>query len=649
MKLEFIEARDLSDAWFQCIYRILEVGKKYTIDRGSYEGQQRLEFDYITVHIKHPGVRPLLPDIPPYLGIPNPVADGYLEEYLPYLMTSMKQPNEDYTYGQRLTAGAILYDQKSFAPYDVYGGEVDQIQTIIDMYKKHGPGTNQMILQVAQPGDVLLKDSPCLRHIDTRISEGRLHFFPYFRCLGGSTPIIAKVNGELITTTVEVLSDVFNKGDKVEVISVDGELNPLWGDVVGINSCIKNNVVSLDIFGAGKIELTEDHLVPIYVNNTVIEKKVKDLKPKDVLMEHKFLSNIREYTNDYIDLLDILRGSGKIYVSDLSLNDFKKLNEDNVVCSSSFKDKRHLPFDKAYSTFLYDRYDITCHCQKQRNIHRMFKISEEMAYFMGLWLADGWYNIVGNALRLVVESSNILKLQRVIRFLKSEFNYIPTTESRPGCVVINISILFLAELFKSLGFIHGSKIKIIPQIIFNFPEKLLEEFFIGWFSGDSGVSSSSGLINGFSTILKFLDERFSIYTEKPRKVFFKKEDRMIVSSASQRILPLNYKSTRLDINDSLIGRKIKNISKFSSEKIVYDIVVDTKSHLFFCGQVPILVHNSWDLWNGFSANLGAIQLLKEYMSGEIGVGDGEIIASSKGLHLYDYVWELAKLRTMKNE
>ena len=27
---------------------------------------------------------------------------------------------------------------------------------------------------------------------------------------------------------------------------------------------------------------------------------------------------------------------------------------------------------------------------------------------------------------------------------------------------------------------------------------------------------------------------------------------------------------------------------------------------------------------------------------EIGVGDGEIIAISKGLHLYEYSWELAK-------
>jgi len=52
---------------------------------------------------------------------------------------------------------------------------------------------------------------------------------------------------------------------------------------------------------------------------------------------------------------------------------------------------------------------------------------------------------------------------------------------------------------------------------------------------------------------------------------------------------------------------------------------------------------SWDLWAGFPSNLAAIQLLKEYMASEIGVGDGEIIALSKGLHLYQYSWELAQI------
>ena len=51
---------------------------------------------------------------------------------------------------------------------------------------------------------------------------------------------------------------------------------------------------------------------------------------------------------------------------------------------------------------------------------------------------------------------------------------------------------------------------------------------------------------------------------------------------------------------------------------------------------------SWDLWAGFPSNLAAIQLLKEYMASEIGVEDGELIAMSKGLHLYEYTWELAK-------
>ena len=51
---------------------------------------------------------------------------------------------------------------------------------------------------------------------------------------------------------------------------------------------------------------------------------------------------------------------------------------------------------------------------------------------------------------------------------------------------------------------------------------------------------------------------------------------------------------------------------------------------------------SWDLWAGFPSNLAAIQLLKEYMASEIGVADGELLAMSKGLHLYEYAWELAR-------
>ena len=173
--------RDISDAWFQLLFKILEEGSVFVIDKGSYAGQKRLEFNYVTVKINYPGTEPLLPQIPGHYGIPNPVADDYLDEYLPYLMTADKQPGEDYTYGERLVAGAILNDRNLYAPFDMYGGEIDQIKYIINTYKKHGHRNNQMVLQVAQPGDILLEDPPCLRHIDTRIQNDTLHFFVYFR------------------------------------------------------------------------------------------------------------------------------------------------------------------------------------------------------------------------------------------------------------------------------------------------------------------------------------------------------------------------------------------------------------------------------------------------------------------------------------
>ena len=157
---QVIEARDLLDAWFQCLDLILDQGHTYVITRGSYKGQKRLELDYITIHIKYPNSRPLLPDIPHSLGIPNPVSEEYLKEYLPYLMTSVKNPNEEYTYGQYLE---------------------HQIDQIIKMYKNDGYNTNQAYMTIGDDKSIYLKDPPCLRGIDTRIDNNKLHFFVYFR------------------------------------------------------------------------------------------------------------------------------------------------------------------------------------------------------------------------------------------------------------------------------------------------------------------------------------------------------------------------------------------------------------------------------------------------------------------------------------
>jgi len=78
-----IEATTLPDAWFQCIAMITEPGvaRKRFIDSGSYEGQFRLEFDFVVFHVLFPGARPLVPDIPPGLGIPPPTDMDYVNGY----------------------------------------------------------------------------------------------------------------------------------------------------------------------------------------------------------------------------------------------------------------------------------------------------------------------------------------------------------------------------------------------------------------------------------------------------------------------------------------------------------------------------------------------------------------------------------------
>jgi len=204
LNIQYIQATHLGDAWFQTLFKILEEGSVFTIDRGSYAGQKRLEFDWITVHIQRPGDRPLLPHIEAHHNIPNPVADDYLDDYVSYLMTDEIKGGESYTYGSRMTSGCFPIDwlvhrktdslkeiviqedevwenerivkEKIFAKYFV-----NQIELLIWTYKNKGHRNNQMVLQVAQPNDMLLQDPPCLRHIDTRIQDGKLHFYPYFR------------------------------------------------------------------------------------------------------------------------------------------------------------------------------------------------------------------------------------------------------------------------------------------------------------------------------------------------------------------------------------------------------------------------------------------------------------------------------------
>jgi thymidylate synthase len=195
----FLTARDLPDAWFMAVDACLEHGRVWTVEKGSYEGQKRWELDHITIHIKHPGVHPLIPEMPEHLShIPPPTTMEYVHQYLPYLMTAELQPNEQYTYGSRLAGRTAepqpgVYGDLSSGVVVEQGPPIKlgnpQMDTVVERYKS-SRGTNQCSMSIAQPSDIHLPDPPCLREIDTRLfsvealqegEQAALHFIIYFR------------------------------------------------------------------------------------------------------------------------------------------------------------------------------------------------------------------------------------------------------------------------------------------------------------------------------------------------------------------------------------------------------------------------------------------------------------------------------------
>lgn len=195
MRVDYIEGLSIPDVWFQCIWNLLDFGTKYKVAKGgSFEGQYRLEFPFVVVKIDKPYLRPLAPDIPKHLGLPNAVDmiegdetpdDAIMRYFQDYLYNPNIHGTESYTYGNRLLA---WHDDQVAAAVEMHRAALKEQEKMNVLYSKQSMidtpnfvGTNQATMEIGMPGDIELKSPPCLRLIDTKIWEGKLWFYPYFR------------------------------------------------------------------------------------------------------------------------------------------------------------------------------------------------------------------------------------------------------------------------------------------------------------------------------------------------------------------------------------------------------------------------------------------------------------------------------------
>ena len=164
MKPINIDAKTISDAWFQLLYNVFDNSYKQVIQKGSFENEQfRLQYPGAAIYIDHPDLD-VVPCIPVAMGIPQPTTAEYIEEYfVKYIMDPTLAENETYKYASRI-------HEKFYLPKFA-----TQLWVVMDMLKKT-PMTNQAVIEIAKPDDIVTcigndgkLDPPCLRLIDFKV------------------------------------------------------------------------------------------------------------------------------------------------------------------------------------------------------------------------------------------------------------------------------------------------------------------------------------------------------------------------------------------------------------------------------------------------------------------------------------------------
>jgi len=634
VEITTIEATTISDAWFQCISKILDVGFKYEIQHGSYVGQTRLEFDHITIYIKHPYAEPydlMLPQIPTHLNIPNPVENGYVEQYMPYLMTSHIEPMESYTYGSRLTKFFIGYDE---ADGPSYGSQVEYWTSVL----KKTNSTNQAVLQVAQPDDCLLDDPPCLRHIDMRIKDDQLIFYPYFRCIDSNKELLYRVDTKICYGRMADVHNLVKTGMDVYVIS-NNEGKAEWGKVLEshIRKCDVGEIKKYSIKAEEFTNITDDHWL---FDDSLSTKQAKNFKVGDKQIKLISTACLKRDVKAHLDLFDLLSDNTKYYIRNLKLAEIKNLC---VAPKPSWKDKKVLPIAVIDNIDDIPKASLIGVARSKISRKRYMLLCKDLGYFFGAWLANGWFKdskcsliSIGN-----YRKDKIDKLHFALRNAKIEY----TTYLQDSVTIFHIGDKMLYDIMIELEFESGALFKNVPSFMFNAPIDFIKGTFEGWIDGDSGCTCSKDLAYGFRLLGSLVGIKTSLYEEAPRKVYFAMDDRYIYSNKLYRVFEVE--GVRNKIIKDIYYKKLESITEVDVDvESVIDFKID-KYENFCIGSGNIIVHNSWDLWGGFPANLAGIAVLQKYMADRIGVWSGPIIASSKGLHIYGYVEELAKLRVGK--
>jgi len=465
----------------------------------------------------------------------------------------------------------------------------------------------------------------------------RKHYFsrPYAECIYPQA-FVQIHNG------IKMVKDIV-KGDKI--YDVDGVIYNVK-DVTSRNVKNNENIHSVNLVGIHEpLIISEDHKQPIIKD---IKCKYKSASNKSCVGEHKGIckkckSKRTSFEIDWVETKDI--NVGDFLVKPI----VRPVYNGDVIQLSKYINFRNYVVEKDIC-YIIDKNNK----KTKTNAQNTFRIDDKIAYYFGLYLAEGWINFGRNKPHTVNTVHNMKEYDYVktyITHMCSVFKCSYSEEKHDNYVTFHIHNVLLAEL------IFGLFNKASDKKCIHFTKEIDRKIVAGIIFGDGHydisnvvLTNTSLNIHGYVTTVLENDMipicikkhcnngKQSYRTSFPYSYLDEYRMKYDSNYKNKCIQTPKGRSNRIYFRNGSILRRVLSNDIIEYKDKLYDIVTDSPKQSFTL--LSHCIHNSADFGADIPLGLGPIvsatlgqvikpkkQMHREFMEGDDVIGDSDFAAN----------------------
>jgi len=302
--------------------------------------------------------------------------------------------------------------------------------------------------------------------------------FQAMASVSSDTPILIRKGGEVKLVKIgDFIDSFYPEGVEripipvsgVEVLTIDGG-KACFKPIRYVLRHRADEIYRIKYVG-GEVRATESHSVFVMDSDTlkIRTKAVKDLKKGDLLISFVKKNWAESYPT--VNMVDLLPQHDRILVDNIPKEVKTVIGiKRNPIPLTYLKNKISLKALK----------DAYLKLPKGKTIPMYLRFDEDLAYLLGVYLADGCVKLNNRGGKVVFSLGKGEKdvFDRIVRIFGEKFNDTPYIEDRGSYVIVEYNNKLLAYLFKSLCGGRNAE-KHVPSKLWTSPQSVIKTFFDG--------------------------------------------------------------------------------------------------------------------------------------------------------------------------